>query len=468
MLIPEGAVPDSSIRRKNVTRRDALKLGVLAAAGSRFLSGQATMAESAPATRPARSKATSFVRRPDLLDEAVRDRLELIQLTTDPEVGGSHIYMEAPVFTPGSRQFVLQRSGHPHGSDRNDPNHQFLLCDIEDNCSLHPLTDELGTTGPAVSPDGQYLYYFVDETTRRRGNRAILKRVRLDGTERMTLMVIDHDLPGTSFRPSRLYPLATISSDGKRLAISALLTKRVRPEPFGLLVFDLERPSVELIIHGPTWSNMHPQYCLSLDPELGHDILIQENHEQYVNEKGERVRAPNWLGADIHVIRDDGTNFRDLPWGRDGNEYCQGHQCWRGRTGWAITSTQVRKSAEAQLIESLPVPAGGHIGLNTPGGVRNNLSRTFPDPHFHHFATDIAGERFITDAEPFTPEGRIMFARLGEPGRDPLGDWTCIARPRSSGQKSAHLHPFLSPDGTMAFFNSDESGRCQAYMVRGL
>jgi len=33
---------------------------------------------------------------------------------------------------------------------------------------------------------------------------------------------------------------------------------------------------------------------------------------------------------------------------------------------------------------------------------------------------------------------------------------------------ASHLHPFLSPDGTMAFFNSDESGILQAYMIRGL
>ena len=34
--------------------------------------------------------------------------------------------------------------------------------------------------------------------------------------------------------------------------------------------------------------------------------------------------------------------------------------------------------------------------------------------------------------------------------------------------KQAHIHPFLSPDGSMAFFNSDESGILQAYMIRGL
>ena len=38
--------------------------------------------------------------------------------------------------------------------------------------------------------------------------------------------------------------------------------------------------------------------------------------------------------------------------------------------------------------------------------------------------------------------------------------------PKSSCQKEAHIHPFLSPDGSMGFFNSDESGILQAYMIR--
>jgi Tol biopolymer transport system component len=37
----------------------------------------------------------------------------------------------------------------------------------------------------------------------------------------------------------------------------------------------------------------------------------------------------------------------------------------------------------------------------------------------------------------------------------------------SSWRKDTHIHPFLSPDGSMGFFNSDESGTLQAFLVRG-
>src|SRR5438094_291046 len=85
--------------------------------------------------------------RPDLLDEKSPKGLEIVQITTDSEVPSSHVYMEAQIFTPDSKRFVLHRSASAHGSDRKDPKHQYQLCDIEDNFALHPLTNEIGATG---------------------------------------------------------------------------------------------------------------------------------------------------------------------------------------------------------------------------------------------------------------------------------------------------------------------------------
>ena len=206
------------------------------------------------------------------------------------------------------------------------------------------------------------MYYFVDETTVG-GGRLTLKRVNLDGTGRETILVVDAPCPTRTSAPATSIPLSTISSDGKRLAISAFLGDgQTEGAPFGLMVFDLERATVRLVFHGPTWCNMHPQYCRSTDPEAWHDILIQENHGNVATAGGSITRLVGGEGADIHVIRDDGSNFRNMPWGRDGNEACQGHQCWRGRTTWAITSTGTRKPPEAQLIEGRPAPHAGTWG----------------------------------------------------------------------------------------------------------
>jgi hypothetical protein len=405
--------------------------------------------------------------RPDLLDDQSPSGLEVIQITTEPDVPSSHLYMEAQIFTPDSKRFVLHRSAAAHGGSKSDPEHHYLLCDIEDNLSLSPLTDEIGSTAPSISPDGQWLYYFVDQTETG-GGSLTLKRVALEGTRRETLLVVDAPLPGTAFRPSRIYPLSTISSDGRRLALSCFLGDgRTENAPWGLMVFDLERAAVALITRGESWCNMHPQYSRSLDPSESHDILIQENHDNVTDASGRTSRLVGGLGADIHVIRDDGTDFRNMPWGRDGNEHCQGHQCWRGRSAWAITSTGSKQPPEAQLIEGKAAPFAGHVGINTPGGLRNDLSRSVSDPHFYHFATDIAGQRFISDADIADDKASICVARLGQPGTDPLQDWRRLLRLPYTGDKNAHIHPFLSPDGALGFFNSDESGILQAFMVRG-
>jgi hypothetical protein len=406
-------------------------------------------------------------RRPDLESAGSPDGLEIIQLTTEEDVPSSHIYMEAQIFTPDSKRFILHRSAHPHGSDPQDPEHKYLICDLENNCELIPITEEAGATAPSVSPDGATLYYFIDET-RPGGGSLTLKQVGMDGTGRETLLTIDAPLPNTNFRPSRPYPLSTISSDGTRLAISAFLGDgETAAPPWGLMVFNLDAASVELIIHGQSWCNMHPQYSRSLDAEENHDILIQENHCNSCDPTGKVARLVGGDGADIHVIRDDGTNLRDLPWGRNGVEFCQGHQCWIGRSARALTSTSTREPKSCQLIEGRALAHVGHLGINTPGGVRNDLSRDFSNPDFYHFATDITGRHLITDAGPRDGGGSIYLAQLPTDETDPLENIAFLLNPRSSWQKGSHIHPFLSPDGSMGFFNSDESGTLQAYMVKG-
>jgi hypothetical protein len=234
------------------------------------------------------------------------------------------------------------------------------------------------------------------------------------------------------------------------------------------MVFDLLRMDVRLILEGLSWCNIHPQYCRSTHPDHLHDILVQDNHGNTFTPEGEIIDLTGGDGADIHVIRDDGSDFRNMPWGRDGNEFCQGHQCWRGNTEWAITSTSMRKPDEERLIESVCVQYAEHIGIASPGGTRNDLSRGFQSPCFSHFATDSAGTRLVTDTYAVDQGGSVYVANLGVAGKDALSSWKCIAYPRSSWGKDAHIHPFLSPDGKNAFFNSDESGVLHAYMVRGL
>ena len=79
-----------------------------------------------------------------------------------------------------------------------------------------------------------------------------------------------------------------------------------------------------------------------------------------------------------------------------------------------------------------------------------------------------AGVRRLDKPQPSLDQGgRLFLADLGAPGREAARNWRYLLNPNSSGKKEAHLHPFLSPDGQTGFFNSDESGLLQAYLVRG-
>lgn len=405
-----------------------------------------------------------MIPRPDLLNTNTPAGVEVYQLTTDPDVPCSHIYMEAQIFTPDSARFLLHRQGDPHWGDREDPRHRYLLCDVADG-SMTDLIDEVGAIAPSVTPDGSAVYYFVDRS--RVGGSIALKRVNLDGTGRETVMVIDAPLPGTGFRPSKLYSLSTISSDGARLAVSCFLGDGAQEgAPFGLLVFDLHCAEVNLVMAGPTWCNMHPQYCRSLDPAAAHDILVQENHGSRCDAQGEILVLVSGPGADIHVIRDDGMAFRNLAWGRDGAEQCQGHQCWIGREARAITSTFHTPTRKCELIAGTAAPFVDHIGLYTADAWRSAMSRDIAEPRFFHFATDIAGRRLVTDTFEDNHRSSSLYLADVPDGDGPLTNYTYLLDTRAVWSKGTHAHPFLSPDGRLAFFNSNETGVLQAYMVR--
>ena len=418
--------------------------------------------------------------RPDLLDKKSPSGVEVFQLTEDPDAPSSHIYMEAQIFTPDSRRLVLWSSAAARPGAVRPSGDRLVLCDLEDHGRLTALTDEPRVRGPAISPDGLYLYYFVNETALNAG-RVILRRVRLDGTDRQTVVVLDHPLPGTRNLLGGLHVLSTISSDGRRIVTAGFLGDGISQEPpFGLIAFDLQKATAELILQGPTWTTPHPQYCRSTDPDASHDLLIQENHGSLTDPTGRKLRnVDSGPGLDIHVVRDDGSNFRNMPWGRDQHEYCQGHQVWRGRSTAAIATVGSPAKGHwssdpcqwfERIIESTPVPHDGHTGCLAPDARRNDLSRSFSgQPRFFHFATDIQGQRLIIDNAPAPERGCLLFlATLGKPLEDPVRRWTYLLDTQTSFWKNVHPHPFLSPDGSLGFFNSDETGISQAYMISGL
>ena len=410
--------------------------------------------------------------RPDLLGERSPEGLRVTQISADAERPHSHIYMEARVFTPDSRRFVFQRFLDPADVDTRSSRREYLLCDIEDGYSFIQLTDEEGAIGPSVSPDGRFMYYFIDRT-RAGGGWWAIKRVDLDSFQRETLARFDGPLPEAGRHLSLLYGTSSISSDGARLCMAGYLGDgRTHNAPWGLVVFDVGRAAVSLVFEGQSFCNIHHQYSRSKDPEESHDILLQDNHGCDVDELGDIVTLAGGKGADVHVIRDDGSDFRCYAFGRDGVETCQGHQAWRGEQMSVVASMAIESEERYPLLEATAVraePGTMHHGRLIPGATRNRISRSMEREDSCHFAFDPTGTKFVSDTFGYRGRHADCVIYVGVLPNEPEAALrtSYLLHPRSSFGHSQHTHPhpFQSPDGNVVLFNSDESGLPQIYAI---
>ena len=85
------------------SRRTFLTQVGIVAAGSLITGARGAPLAAATAGR-IRAPAGSAKQRPDLLDANSANGLEILQLTTDPDLPSSHVYMEAQIFTPDSKR----------------------------------------------------------------------------------------------------------------------------------------------------------------------------------------------------------------------------------------------------------------------------------------------------------------------------------------------------------------------------
>lgn len=414
----------------------------------------------------------------ELLTSRSPKGLRLTQITTDPKQASANIYSESPVFTPDSRRFIFQRL------DVSDPTlrasrRTYCLCDLADRFALYPLTDEEFPIAPAMSPDGKWFYYFVHPLAAGKAGTT-LKRVSLESFQRETLFVFDRPLAGTGACPGIIYVLSTISSDGQRLAFGAFFGDGQQAgAPWGLVVFDLQKGTAAVIVAGSDYNNLHPQYSRSKDAKASHDIMFQHNHGSFTDASGRSVRLGGGdpLGADLHVIRDDGSDWRDLPCGRDPREKCHGHEAWRGEMETICVGVDIDKNEGSFYrpvleVKPLRVPEEKrHGGKKHLEGWRNEITRGMNRPKFAHLALDPSGTRFIGDYLPPDKQygqEELWIGRLPpEPNACLQPSYLLDLRTSDKFGQASHAHAFFSPDGRRAFFNSDFTGLPQLWMVEG-
>ena len=364
---------------------------------------------------------------------------EIHQLTSCPAIN-DHEYFEVPYMDASSRYVFFTRHHDSVGPTA------LWRADLERRLLSRVAECRGRMRGQGVSPDQRFFYY-ID--LQEGGGAYTLFRLDM-----ATLESSSWEFDGALLPRTR----GSVTPDGRYYINSAYLGNR----RFGLWRCDLQTGERRVIWEaGQDMCNAHPQ----VDP-AGTDIMIQHNRGAIIDDTGRHILLVGEIGATLYLVDINGQNHRTLPVGQPFTQRCQGHQCWIGRSTRAITSTGTRRPAEQQIIAGRAAPYAGHVGLATPGGWRNDMTRSFASPHFHHFATDIAGRTFISDWR-FEERQAIYLAHFPNDDEAPLEGYTYLCDPRSSWKKESHVHPFLSPDGSHGFFNSDESGTLQAYMVCG-
>ncbi|MCF7855015.1 MAG: hypothetical protein K9N51_09475 [Candidatus Pacebacteria bacterium] len=395
----------------------------------------------------------------------------------DTDKPTSLVYPDWPSFLADGRRFVMYTDDGP------------TICDPDDDCALRPIFpgfNEKNYRTFRVSPDGRYAFFRNDAASKEPSSLTI-SRVDLSNLQ-VEDVYHSHGgkLPGTDV-PIHRMSFDTVSADNRRTAGVCRLDSNTQNALFGLFALDLDTSEFHTVWIGPFFNNAHLRYCLSPDPDAAHDLLVQMNHGARYDEKGTMLASlgpPADKGIDIHVIRDDGTNRRDLPFGRDGLESCIGHQVWRGQHsrsvvtislqnkdisyGWADGSNQDILAGEQSPVD-MDAP---HLGRLTPGAQRVTLSQGFDKPRFNHLSCDASGMTFAFDTFPiFDGEraGMQIYTGKADNTTEPLHlQYILNSGVTLNNSNGYHSHPVIAPDGSFLLFNSNLSGTKQAYMVTGI
>jgi oligogalacturonide lyase len=328
----------------------------------------------------------------------------------------THIYPEAPVFTPDSRTFIYRRFQSLDGP------HGFWLCDLETH-SLRRLTDDGQLRSPVMSPDGTWSVYLL----LRGPKEFVVQRVFLGSGALETVTVV------TGLR--RPYSLGTISPDGRWYVTGVWLPD----DEFGLLRIDLEKGTYKVIHQDPEILNPHMQF----EPGEGKDILVQHNRGGTLDAEGNIARLVGEQGATIYLVDREGQNLRRLAIGKPYTAPTQGHQCWIGTTG-RILSTLVGDPEAGNLVTIAE-------GDKRPAVVARGAN-------FCHPNASRDGRWFVSDV---SPRGEIMVGSL-KTGRYRL---LCFSESSFGRPQYTHPHPFFSPDARYVLFNSDRTGLPQLHVA---
>ncbi|MFW6039304.1 MAG: hypothetical protein ACOC9P_02380, partial [bacterium] len=403
-------------------------------------------------------QATAMKARPEFLDGRAPAGIEVYELAPQEE-RAVLVYPDRPAFLEGGRQMLLNTASGPQ------------IVHLDEGGALQPVRAMAPDAKRChVAPGGRYLVYAADEAGE---GRLVLRRLDVRTGEVEEVFAAEGTIADTPL-PADKFVVQAVSWDATRFAGTAYLGYgKQRDAAFGITVLEAHSNRAAVVAAQPCLHNSHMQYCRQAEAPGTHDLMIQMNHGAVIDEHGKpevAVGPPSSMGVDIHVVQDDGTNWRDLPFGRDGVESCIGHQVWRGQDRSGVTITFQNKDTSygwaegtrQDVVAGWPVeadPDASHAGRTARDAHRVCLSEGFDEARFCHLGVDDSGLRFAFDTFPiFDGEhaGQLIYLGSAPDMRSPLAFRYILNTGVTfgGGAKGVHAHPILSPGGRELFFNS--------------
>ena len=415
-----------------------------------------------------------MILQPELLDAKSPKGIEVYDLA--PDVDHAVLtYPDKPTFLQGGRRMLMT------------VNHEFHICHLDENARLENLNHLIPGNDREKSHltcDGRYLAFKADTND---NNQLLIRRYDFQTNTLVDLYSASGKLQDTCV-PIGKFDLMTISRDGIHIAGRIYLGDgQTHQAGWGIVVINTETNSARVIQKHNDFHNTHLQYSRAHEAPAMYDLLVQMNHGAITDKDGKVIKGmgpPSDLGVDVHMINDDGSNWRDLPFGRDGLEGNIGHQIWRGSSNTVVTVTLENldtsygwaEGTRQHVIAGTPTPAdftAPHMGKVGREDKRVQLSKGLKDPRFCHLGIDETGMKFSFDTFPIfngQRAGMLIYIAQAKDMQSPL-DFQYILNTGitfTGGDKGTHAHPILSPGGKELFFNSNMLGKPKAYMVKNL
>jgi len=225
--------------------------------------------------------------------------------------------------------------------------------------------------------------------------------------------------------------LLAVSPDGRY----CMTVRRLGERRYGIERIDLKSGTWALIHEKDDIFNAHLQFS-----PAGGDLMVQHNRGGLLDEARNVVLGVGPEGATLYVIDQDGKNERAMPIGTPHTRPVTGHECWIGKTGRVLLTTQ-----------------GGKIITAAPG----DAEATFiADGHsFMHISASPDGRFFVVDD---ISTGRLYLGCLATKRVLPF----CDTGASGGSPQYTHTHPYIAPGNARVIFNSDRTGICQVYAAR--